>query len=302
MSNDLSIATVGKRVVLGVLAFVAVIVFFSSYTTITPGNAGVIFNRVTGSLYTSGQGLVFKLPFVTDVQSYPVSLRTYTMVRRSDEGSSKGDDSLDLPTLEGQHIRQDLSITYNTSQDKASEVFKSFRGEDIEDIERTFIRRTTITVAQNISGKMPLSDILSSKRDTLQAEIQEKLSTELNKMGFTVDKVNLGASHLPQAIEEQMQIKMKAQQEAQQAEYELQKRQVLAKAVVAEAQGEADAKVIAARAQAKSQELLQQTLTDKIIQLEYLKKWNGTVPQIISGDKGSTLMLNLGDFTHKKAE
>jgi len=47
------------------------------------------------------------------------------------------------------------------------------------------------------------------------------------------DKVNLGASHLPPAIEAQMQQKMAAQQQAQQAEYELQKQQTLAKAAVA---------------------------------------------------------------------
>lgn len=53
---------------------------------------------------------------------------------------------------------------------------------------------------------------------------------ELEKMGFHLDNVNLGASHLPQSPEVQMQQKMAAQQQAQQAEYELQKNQMLAKA------------------------------------------------------------------------
>lgn len=289
--EDFDFKKIGRRIVIGFISFLALVSFFSSYTVITPGNTGVIFNEWTGSLYSVGQGLVFKVPFVTDVQDYPTALRTYTMVRRAGEGTSKEDDSLDLPTLEGQHIHQDLSITYNTSQDKAAAVFKSFRGDDIRNIENTFIRRTAITVAQNAAGQMSLSDIISSKRDKLQSEIQDKLSIELGKMGFTLDKINLGASHLPQAIEEQMQIKMKAQQEAQQAEYELQKQSVLAKAVVVTAQGEADAKVIAARAQAKSQELLQTTLTDKIIQLEYLKRWSGNLPTYMTGTGTQTLMM-----------
>ncbi len=97
------------------------------------------------------------------VQSYPTALRTYTMVQRAGEGSSSEDDSVDLPTLEGQHIRQDISVTYNTSEEKAAQVFRAFRGADIQDIENSFIRRTFITVAQNVAGQMSLTEIISSK-------------------------------------------------------------------------------------------------------------------------------------------
>jgi len=97
-------------------------------------------------------------------------------------------------------------------------VFRSFRGADIEDIERTFIRRTIITVSQNVAGQMALTDLISNQRTALQDHIQDQLATQMEKMGFVVDKVNLGASHLPQAIEAQMQQKMAAQQQAQQAD------------------------------------------------------------------------------------
>src|SRR5882724_9613390 len=109
-------------------------VFFSSYSVISPGNTGVIFNIWTGSLRTVPQGIAWRLPWVTQVQSYPTALRTYTMVRRSGEGSSQGDVSIDLPTREGQHITQDISVTFNTSEDQAAQVFKAFRGADISDI------------------------------------------------------------------------------------------------------------------------------------------------------------------------
>ncbi|HLK09883.1 MAG TPA: SPFH domain-containing protein, partial [Candidatus Binatia bacterium] len=100
------------------LVGLAVAAVWSSFTIIQPGNVGVVFNRWSGSLRTVGQGIAWRVPWVTQVQSYPVALRTYTMVARSNEGSSRGDDSVDLPTREGQHIRQDISVTYNTSQEK----------------------------------------------------------------------------------------------------------------------------------------------------------------------------------------
>src|SRR6267154_3783413 len=177
-------AKLTSKVLIGLAALVVLIGIFSSFSVIAPGNTGVIFNVWTGSLRTVPQGMAWRIPWITQVQSYPTALRTYTMVKRSAEGSSMEDDSIDLPTREGQHITQDISVTYNTSEDKAAQVFKSFRGADISEIEASFVRRTIITVAQNTAGQMSLSELISSKRDELQNAIQKSLSVELNKMGF----------------------------------------------------------------------------------------------------------------------
>jgi signal transduction histidine kinase len=128
---------------------------------------------------------------ISKVLTALVALIVLASMISTSEGSAIGDDSIDLPTREGQHITQDISVTYNTSEDKAAQVFKSFRGSDMSEIEATFIRRTIITVAQNSAGQMSLSELISSKRDELQGAIQKSLSVELNKMGFALDKVNL---------------------------------------------------------------------------------------------------------------
>jgi regulator of protease activity HflC (stomatin/prohibitin superfamily) len=287
------LAKFGSRVVVGALAFLILVLAASSFSIISPGNTGVIFNVWTGSLRTVPQGIAWRVPFITQVQSYPTALRTYTMVRRAGEGSSVGDDSIDLPTREGQHITQDISVTYNTSEDLAGQVFKAFRGADISDIEATFVRRTIITVAQNTAGQMSLSEVISAKRNELQDNIQKSLTSELEKMGFHLDKVNLGASHLPQSLETQMQAKMAAQQQAQQAEYELQKQQMLAKAEVAKAEGEAQSILVRAKAQAEANRLLQSTLSQNLIQSKAIDKWNGILPQV-SG--GSTPIIDLRGF------
>jgi len=257
------------------------VLLLSGCSVIKPGEAGVVFNRFTGSLRTESQGAILLVPFVTSVEAYPVALRTYTMVARADEGSSKNDDSIDLPSKEGQHIKQDISITYNTSVEKASEVYKTFKGEDISEIEKTFIRRTTITVAQNVAGQMSLTELISTKRDDLQSEIQKRLTVELGKMGFSVDKVNLGAAHLPASVEQQMQQKMAAQQDAQRAEYELQKQTVLAKSRIAEAEGIA-----------KANQIIQSSLTSAVLQNKMIEKWNGILPQVTSGTNSTLLTLS----------
>src|ERR1700694_5850378 len=276
-------AKLASKVLTGVLALIVLVSLTSSFSIIAPGNTGVIFNIWTGSLRSVPQGMAWRMPWITQVQSYPTALRTYTMVRRAGEGSATGDDSIDLPTREGQHIRQDISITYNTTQETAANVFKTFRGADISDIEATFIRRTMITVAQNTAGQMSLSEVISSRRNDLQDAIQKSLNAEIEKMGFNLDKVNLGASHLPQSLEAQMQQKMAAQQQAQQAEYELQKQQMLAKAAVAKAEGEAQAILVHAKAQSEANRLLQASLTANLIQSKAIDKWDGVLPQVSGG-------------------
>ena len=159
----------------GVLAEMIVLVgIISSYSVIEPGNTGVIFNIWTGRCEPcrrawpggcrgSRRSRVIRPRFEP------------TRWSPDGEGSAHDDDSIDLPTREGQHITQDISVTYNTSEDKAAQVFKSFRGSDISEIEATFIRRTIITVAQNAAGQMSLSELISSKRDELQGTIQKNL-------------------------------------------------------------------------------------------------------------------------------
>lgn len=45
---------------------------------------------------------------------------------------------------------------------------------------------------------------------------------------------------------------------------------------------EAEAKIVAAEAEAKANQLLEKSLTDKILQEMYLSKWNGVLPQVVS--------------------
>ncbi|HLK10048.1 MAG TPA: SPFH domain-containing protein, partial [Candidatus Binatia bacterium] len=122
-----------------------------------------------------------------------------------------------------------------------------------------------------------------NQRGALQEGVQQTLQREMNKMGFVVDKVNLGASHLPDAIEKQMQQKMAAQQQAQQAEYELERQQTLAKAKVAEAEGDAQSTLVKAKAQAEANRLLQESLTPLLIQNKAIERWNGILPQFTGG-------------------
>ena len=76
-----------------------------------------------------------------------------------------------------------------------------------------------------------------------------------------------------------MQEKMAAQQQAQQAEYELQKQQMLAKAEVAKAEGEAQSILVRAKAQAEANRLLQSTINTNLIQVKAMKNGMACCPR-----------------------
>ncbi|MCH5198656.1 MAG: prohibitin family protein, partial [Oscillospiraceae bacterium] len=78
------------------------------------------------------------------------------------------------------------------------------------------------------------------------------------------------------AFENAVEDKMIAEQKQLQAEYENQTK-------VAKAQADADARIIEAQAEAEANRLLEESLTDKILQQMYIEKWNGELPATVAG-------------------
>ena len=94
-----------------------------------------------------------------------------------------------------------------------------------------------------------------------------------------------------------MQQKMAAQQQAQQAEYELQKQEMLAKAAVAKAEGEGQSVLVRAKEESEANRMLQSTLSAILIQNKTIEKWNGILPSVTGG---AMPMLDLKDLKGTK--
>lgn len=269
-----------EMISVGVVLFLGFILLMDSWVTIPQGTVGVVFNRAAGGVQaqTLGEGWHTRMPFTTMIQKYPVALRTYNALGIG-EGADKESNALDLPTAEGQHIQQDISIVYNVMPDKASYVFDKFRGADIEDIEATFIRRLVTSVANNVTGRYSIMDIYGPKKQVVQKEIFDNLTTEMAKWGFNVDRVNLGAAKFPQAIEASLQAKVAAQQTAETAKFKLQQAEIDKQATIAQAQGQAEAN-----------NLLQASLTPKLVNIKWIEKWDGALPTYMLGNNTAMLV------------
>ena len=86
------------------------------------------------------------------------------------------------------------------------------------------------------------------------------------------------------AFELAVEEKMIAEQKQLKAEYENQTK-------VAQAEADAKAKLIEAEAQAQANELLEKSLTDKILQEKYIEKWNGELPGVVAGEDAASILI-----------
>jgi len=249
-----------------------------------------VFNKAQGGVLPKqlGQGWHFKLPLIERITEYPVSLRTYSNIGAG-EGTDSTNGLVTLPTMGGQHIDQQMSVTYHVSPDKAFLVFNQFKGEPIETIEETFLRRQIQSVATSVTGKYDLMDILGPKKAEIQNKIQAELKTQVEAYGFVIDQVNLGYAKPPAAIEAALQAKMQAEQNADAAKYALQKAEMDAKSKIAAAEGEAKANSLVR--QQLSPEFLRFKALE--VQLKYADKWNGALPtQMVPGSAVPFINVN----------
>lgn len=275
---------IAKLIAVGIGAFMGLIVLLSAWVTIPQGTVGVVFDKSRGGILdkTLKEGWHTRVPFTQKITEYPVALRTFNALGIG-EGKDVSSNSLDLPTSEGQHIQQDISIVYNVDPLRASFVFDKFRGADIEDIEATFIRRLVTSVANNVAGRYSIMEIYGPKKTEVQAEISKQLLPEMERWGFVLDRVNLGASKFPESIEASLQQKVQAQQSAEAAKFKLEQAEIDAKSEIAKAKG-----------QATANELVQASLTPKLVNLKWIEKWDGKLPATMLDSKAST-MVNLGE-------
>lgn len=272
-------------------AFVLLFLAMSSWVTIPQGTVGVVFDKFHGGVLpdTLKEGWHFKMPLVQKVTEYPVALRTYSTIGIG-EGEHPNDPGLvTLPTMGGQHIDQQMSLTYFVQPDKAGFVFDKFKGRDIEDIESDFIRRQIQSVATAVTGSYDLMAVLGPSKAEIQGKIQAGAKAALAPYGFEVVQVNLGYAKPPASIEAALQAKMQAEQNADAAKYALQKAEMDAKSQIAKAEGEA-----------KANQLVRQQLSPEFLQFRSLEvrqqaiqKWDGKLPtQFVPGSAIPFLNLN----------
>ena len=189
----------------GVIAFVLVILLFSSITRVDTGHVGVLtlFGRVTGE--TLGEGIHLINPLKTNNE---MSVQTQTIK-----------ESASVPSSEGLMMALDTSLIFHLNPDRAAEVFQKigsdYQDKVVENQLRSAIRESTASHTANA--------LYTGEREIVAKQIQERISEDLAKRGITVEAVLLRDIQLPATLKASIEAKQQAEQEALAMNFRLQK-------------------------------------------------------------------------------
>ena len=266
-----------RMITWGVIAFILLllIIGFSNATflTVDAGERGVLFRRFSGGLdreniYQPGFHIIapWNVMYVYDVREQQV------------------EEEMEVLSSQGLNINVDITVRVNPKYDKIAEIHEKF-GPDY--VKRLVVPETRSSVREMI-GQFTPEELYSTKRDEVQKLIQNNLAKSLDANFVELRATLIRDIELPEKVRTAIEEKLEAEQSALKYEFILnQERQ------------EAERKIIEAQAKADANQILNASLTDKILQdkgieatLELANSPNSKV--IIVGGSGDGLPLILG--------
>ncbi len=220
----------------------------------------------------------------------------YTFSNKKDEGQVKGEDAVWTPTKDGIKMGLDLSISWRIDPDYAPWIYQNVSESDGHGesryiwIEQNIIRaKTKSALALTVSDYTPI-EVYSSKRQGIQDAVFKKLGAELGLYHIILEQVDIREVFYNEEYEKAINNKKLAEQEAlrlvevtKQKEEQLKQSSIEKNIAIQKAQGESEALKIKGQAISSN---------PKIIQLEWIAKWNGTLPTYMLGNSNG-VMLNL---------
>jgi prohibitin 1 len=187
--------------------------------------------------------------------------------------------NLPLPTKEGLSVNAEISLLYHVKSESANEVYIKL-GSNYEEVMVLSNFRAT---AREISARYFAKELYATERNKVEKAIAEELSEHISKYGFVVDAVLLKDIILPAQMVQAIQDKVNAEQSALKMEF-----------VIEQQKKEAERRIIEAEGIKKSQDIINSSLSDKLIQYNHIEmlKSLGTSPnsKIIITDGKSTVL------------
>jgi regulator of protease activity HflC (stomatin/prohibitin superfamily) len=258
------------------LVFIGILlIIFISKSTVTlgAGEAGVLWKRFAGGVVTDqpplGEGFHIVAPW-NEVIVYEV--RQQELTEKMKVLSSNGLDIQLEATAWFQPQTENLGLLHQTK--------------GINYLDRV-LKPAMRSATRSVVGRYTPEQIYSSKRDAIQNEIFDETKKIIDNQYVQLNDVLVRDVTLPTAIKDAIERKLGQEQESLEYEFRLQKAKKEAEKQRIEAQGKADAN-----------QILNSSLTDKILKdkgieatLEMAKSPNSKVIVIGGGDGGLPIIL-----------
>ena len=239
----------GKKVkiIVGVCVALLLIVAISiaSITIVPAGHKGVTLNMGAVTGAVMNEGINFKIPFVQNAEIIDVRVKKY-------ESKDNSSASKDLQT-----IKSSIAVNYRVNQDHVADLYQKIG----MSYESTVINPAISECIKSVTSRYTAEELIT-KRTEVSEEMKKFLQDKLIEKYILVDAFNT-------AIEE----KQIAEQNALKAKYDLERIKTEAEQAVTKAKGEAEA-----------MKLKNEQISQNIIYLEFIDKWDGKMPTYYGSD------------------
>ena len=268
-------AVLAVGIVIGVIALST-----GSVSYISPGHVGIVIHRAGGGVDRTplGPGLHGRNPLLTQIVEYPTFMQTLVLTRTTTEGSTTNDE-INVNSQEGQPLSVDVSMSFELDPTRVPQLYQTFRT-DIATIQHGYVKQTIRQVLQEVIGGEQIADIIGPKKAEAVGRAQALIATRLAPYGILVKQFTLNELRAPETVMSAINTKNVMQQQALTAQNELQKNTFQAQGDSIKAVGRAKAILAEAQAQAQANELLAKSISGSLVQYEMAKKWNGVMPQV----------------------
>ena len=231
-----------------------------------------------------------------DIYIMDKTLWVYTCSHNSKEGQKRDADAIWAPTKDGIKMGFDVSVSWRILPDEASWIYANVSENDGGTsgryywLEENVIRpKLKSALALTVSEYSPI-EVYSTKRQEIQDNIIIRMRAEVKQFKLVIEQVDLREVFYNEEYEKSINAKKLAEQEAlrlievtKQKEEQLKQAEIEKNIAIQQAEGEAKALQIKGTSIAQN---------PKIIELEWINKWNGQLPTYMVGS-GQGIMLNL---------
>lgn len=242
---------------------------------VEPGNVGIKVNKLgddkgVGEVVGVGR---YWTGWNTEVYIFPTfkQMKTY-------------DDAFNFQMSDGTTIGYHIGVAYKVDPTKVTTVFQTYR-KGVDDITDTDLRQKIADALNRLASRMSTDKFIDGGKAELLENALKEIQSDMGPVGIQVISLSyVGRPEYPPTVIESINAKVTANQKTLQREQEVKQREAEANMLRAEADGQADAKLKLAEAEAKSIQIRGQAMREnpEVLQLEAINKWNGTLPQYMT--------------------
>jgi len=264
-------------IILGVIAiFVIMGISSSIFYTINNSEGAIIFYKFGNGLNKEEvitQGFHMKAPWNT--------LYTYTI------NETSSDEKMDVLDKNGLSIHVDVTVRYNPMPSKIGYIHEKFYRTSTSDYITVLVIPEVRSTVRQVMGRYTAEEIYSTKRAEVETAIRTETERILQQNFVNAPAVLIRSIELPEQIKNAIENKLQQEQEALAYQFRLDKEK-----------SEAERKRIAAEGEARANNIVNSSLSDKLLKmrgieatLELSKSPNSKVVVIGSGSDGMPLIL-----------